>query len=345
LASFRVERDLPVGVLTSRDRPPAPRDAGFVTRLRSFEVAHTAIMPSLPAKLLRVGRDSVVHLHISQAFAPEAVLLARLVKRVPYIAHLHIDVGPSGFAGVFLRAYKPIVLGPVLRRAESVVVFTEEQRQSVQAKYRVDPRRIAVIPNGVERSFFESPTRRLRARPRLLFVGRLAVQKNIPLLLHALDGISEQFETTVVGDGDLESQLRDTTKRLHLQNVTFHGRADGPALLDLFHRADVFVLPSEREGMPLVLLEAMAMGLPIVATDISGNRDVVIDGVNGRLVPLNDVAAMRKTLLELVADPSEYVRMSLSAQSLAQRFSWEVVGEEFETLYARAGRTEREAGR
>jgi glycosyltransferase involved in cell wall biosynthesis len=97
--------------------------------------------------------------------------------------------------------------------------------------------------------------------------------------------------------------------------------------------------------MPLVLLEAMAMGLPIVASDIPGNRDVVIEGENGRLVPLNDIAALRSTLLRMVADPAEYVRMSRAARSLAQRFSWDVVGEEFETLYARAGRYKEPAPR
>jgi glycosyltransferase involved in cell wall biosynthesis len=244
-----------------------------------------------------------------------------------------------------LHIYKPFVLGRVLRRAETVVVFTEEQRQTIQSKYRIDPQRIAVIPNGVERSFYSDTPRSLHARPRLLFVGRLAIQKNIPFLLHALDGISDRFDTTLVGDGELAAESKELARRLGLQNITFFGRADGTTLLDLYRDADVFVLPSEREGMPLVLLEAMAMGLPIVASDIPGNRDVVIEGENGRLVPLNDVAALRSTLLRMVADPAEYVRMSRSARSLAQRFSWDVVGEEFETLYARAGRYKEPAQR
>jgi glycosyltransferase involved in cell wall biosynthesis len=345
LARYRSERELPVDVFTSELKGHAHGDAGFVSRLKSFNIAHTAIMPSLPRKLLQVERDSVVHLHVAQAYAPEAVLLARLVKRLPYIAHVHIDVGPSGPAGALLHIYKPFVLGRVLRRAETVVVFTEEQRQTMQAKYRIDPQRIAVIPNGVERSFYSDVPRSLHARPRLLFVGRLAIQKNIPFLLHALDGISDRFDTTLVGDGELAAESKELARRLGLQNITFFGRADGTTLLDLYREADIFVLPSEREGMPLVLLEAMAMGLPIVATDIPGNRDVVIEGENGRLVPLNDVAALRSTLLRMVAEPADYVRMSRSARSLAQRFSWDVVGEEFETLYARAGRYKEPAQR
>jgi glycosyltransferase involved in cell wall biosynthesis len=337
LASYRNRLGLPVEVLTSQtgDRADEAADAEFVQRLGSFSVAHTTVMPSLVTRLLRLGGNAVVHLHVSQAFTSEAVYLAGLVKKVPYVAHMHIDVGPSGSAGFLLHAYKPFILGPVLRGAAVVVVFTEEQRRAIGLKYRIDPRRIEVIPNGVENAFFSTQRRVRRRRPRLLFVGRLAVQKNIPLLLHALDGISERFETVLVGDGELGAELKALAESLHLENVRFHGRADGADLIDLFRQADLFVLPSEREGMPLVLLEAMAMGLPTVATDIAGSRDVVLDGENGRLVPLGDAAAMRRALLELVSDDREYSRMSESARKSAERFTWDAVGQDFEEIYAR----------
>jgi glycosyltransferase involved in cell wall biosynthesis len=338
LASYRSRLGLPVEVLTSHSgrRTNRAPEAEFVQRLGSIHVAHTTIMPSLVPRLLRLRSDSVVHLHVSQAFTSEVVYLSSLVRKVPYVAHVHIDVGPSGTAGFLLRAYKPYILGPVLRGAEVVVVFTEEQKQAIGVKYHLDPRRIEVIPNGVETAFF-APPRRVRARrPRLLFVGRLAVQKNIGMLLHALDGISERFDTTLVGDGELGGELKALAERLALQNVRFHGRADGEDLLDLFRQADLFVLPSEREGMPLVLLEAMAMGLPTVATDIAGNRDVVIDGQNGRLVPLNDAAAMQRALIELAFDETIYARMSESARKRGERFTWDAVGQDFEGVYARA---------
>jgi len=276
----------------------------------------------------------VIHLHVAPAFVPEAVYLAHLIRGLPYIAHLHLDVGPSGRAGALLRAYKPLVLGPVLRAAAHVVVFTGEQRAAVAAKYGVDKARIAVIPNGVEATFFYSDQRLPGAKPRLLFVGRLSVQKNLPLLLHALVGISERFDTTLVGDGELEANLRDAVVGLELQNVHFHGRVDGAELLDLYQNADIFVLPSEREGMPLVLLEAQAMGLPVVATDISGNRDVIVNGVNGLLIPPGDAEALREALLRIVSDLDDYQRMSEASRNLAAQYSWAEIGARFERLYA-----------
>lgn len=337
LALFRSQRGLPVEVLTSGPGPEVGSDLSdppFVKRLRSIEVAHTTIMPSLPWELFRLDADSVLHLHVSQAFGPELVHLTHLARHIPYVAHVHIDVGPSGPAGFLLGAYKPLVLGRVLRGAQSVVVFTEEQRQAIGTKYGIDGSKIAVIPNGVEASFYHSEPRQLHSPPRILFVGRLSIQKNVPLLLHALDGVSERFETTLVGSGDLEPDLKNLTRDLRLRNVRFHGRADGEALRDLFRQADILVLPSLREGMPLVLLEAMAMGLPIVATDIPGTRDVVVHEGTGLLVPTNDRMAMQKALLRLAGDPDSFTRFSDTAYAMAADYTWDSVGERFEQLYS-----------
>jgi glycosyltransferase involved in cell wall biosynthesis len=264
---------------------------------------------------------------------PEAVFAARVLRGLPYLAHVHLDVGPSGPAGALLRVYKPLILAPVLRKADRVVVFTEEQRSALSAKYRIDPERVVVIPNGVEDAFYYPDERVPRAKPRLLFVGRLSNQKNLPLLLQALAGVSDQFETTIVGDGELEAQLKELSAGLNLQNVRFYGRADGDELRNLYRNADIFVLPSEREGMPLVLLEALAMGLPVVATDIPGTRDVIHDGVNGRLVALGDAAALREALFSVTSSPETYRRMSEASRKFAHQYSWTAVGDMFERLY------------
>jgi glycosyltransferase involved in cell wall biosynthesis len=344
LAAYRRGLGLPVQVLTALDGvirvagpdEADPDEADYVRRLRSWNLAHTAVIPGLLPRLVRLPRKTVIHLHISQAFLPEAVLAAHLLRGLPYLAHLHLDFGASGRGGFLLRAYKPLLLGPVLRAAASVVVFTAEQRAAVMARYRLNPARVAVLPNGVHQRFFCTAQRLLHEKPRLLFVGRLSVQKNIPLLLHALDGVSERFETTLVGDGDQGRMLRETADRLRLQNVRFHGRADNAELRGLYQDADVLVLPSEREGMPLVLLEALAVGLPIVATDIPGNRDVVLPGRTGLLVPPSDPAQLRRALLEVTGDAQRYQRMSEAARARAARYSWTSVGAEFERLYAQA---------
>jgi len=337
LVAYRISRRMPVEVLTSK-HCNEQSDEAYVHRLKSYEIAHTPIMPALPIRLLRLSNNSLVHLHVAQAFVPETVYLAHAIRRLPYIAHLHVDVGPSGPAGFLLHAYKPLVLARVLRGAQAVVVFTDDQARVVASKYGVLPGRIAVIPNGVDMAFSMEEPRSIHSRPRLLFVGRLSVQKNIEMFLHALEGISGEFDTTLVGDGDLEDGLKNLAQDLRLENVRFCGRVDGEDLVEHFRQADIFVLPSEREGMPLVLLEALAMGLPVVATDIVGTRDVITNRESGILVPLNDVDRLRLALVEIASDETQYFRMSRAARAAAEQYSWDNVGDEFERLYALVSR-------
>lgn len=113
----------------------------------------------------------------------------------------------------------------------------------------------------------------------------------------SLEGISDQFVTRIVGDGELRSKLEQQARELNLKNVTFAGRKDDDELRDEYDAADIFVLPSEREGMPLVLIDAMAMRLPAVGTDVLGIRDMIDDGTNGLLAPLDDATKFRAPTL------------------------------------------------
>jgi glycosyltransferase involved in cell wall biosynthesis len=221
----------------------------------------------------------------------------------------------------------------MLRRADKVIVFSKEQSSLIQKKYGIKIERIAIVPNGVGQEFFYKNKRNLHHPTRLLFIGRLSVQKNLSQFLNALNGISEQFETNIVGHGELESDLKKEAKNLKLQNINFTGHAQGEKLLNFYKQADIFVLPSEREGMPLVLLEAMAMGLPILATDVIGNREVIKNGKNGLLVPLNDVASLRNALLRLKTDEKQYNTISEVSGEMAQSYSWNKVIKKLEKLY------------
>lgn len=328
----RTGRD--VRVITSRlGYHSGYKDEVPVTRLRAVEIAHTPLLPALLPQLLRVEKSDVVHVHVAQAFVPEVVWLASRIKGFRYVAHVHLDVAPSGPAGLLLKIYKPLLLGPMLRAAVHTIVFTQEQRQQMMKKYQLQAGRVVVVPNGVAERFYHTLPRSLHRVPRLLFVGRLSMQKNIPLFLNALDGISSQFDTRIVGDGELRPEHEALARNLKLKNVHFYGRRDGEDLRRHYHEADIFVLPSEREGMPLVLLEAMAAALPIVGTDVTGIRDVVIDGQTGRLAPFGDVAAFRSALIEISEDTKAYRAMSQAALAEAEQYSWLIVARRFEELY------------
>lgn len=338
LARTQAEKGFNVSVITSGQRVVSPiRPEKFpVVRLKSWLVANSTIMPFLFPKLLRIGRNSVVHVHITQAYTPDMVWLASLVKRFSYIAHVHLDVPPSGWAGFLLKPYKRIILRRVLRGARFVVVFTQDQKRYIGRKYGLDPAKVKVIPNGVEGAFYYDQPRSMHKTPRLLFVGRLGYQKNLQQLLHALDCASDEFTTTIVGDGEQGPDLKKLAADLKLKNVTFAGRKDGEELLKYYKQADIFVLTSEREGMPLVLLEAMAMGLPIIATNVTGSRDVIENGKNGLLVPYNNTDEFRAALLKIKTNATAYTAMSQASRMMADQYSWEKIAAKFEGLYKKA---------
>lgn len=292
-----------------------------VTRIRGRMIANLPVAPGLLWRLLRQPRGSLYHVHIAQAGFPEITLLAALLRGGTTIGHFHLDVEPSGTFGSIFKTYKRMIFPWVLRRMHHVIVFSSDQRRLVLDKYRVCPEKVHVLPNGVSEDYFYQTKRSLHTPARLLFVGRLSPQKNVSLLLRSLVGISDKFETTIVGDGELGAQLERQAAALQLSNVTFVGRRDGDALKQSYEDADILVLPSEREGMPLALLEGMAMRLPAVATDVLGTRDWVRDGKTGYLSPSDDADAMRESLLRML-DREKYLAMSDQALRAVAGYSW-----------------------
>lgn len=335
LANIQHQEGMKIRVITSdQDAKNIDfKDEIPVKRLWSFSLASTTIMPGLLPCLLRIKKNEVVHAHVVQAFMPEIVLLASKLKKYKYIIHIHLDAPPSTAAGILLNPYKKLILKRVLKAAQYVIVFTQDQKNEYIKKYDLDSGQVLIVPNGVDKIFYNSKLKTLHKKPRLLFVGRLNYQKNLQQLLNALDGISEKFSTTLVGVGEQEYELKHLAKELKLRNVVFAGRAEGDKLLEYYKESDIFVLPSEREGMPLVLLEAMAMGLPIVATNVTGNKDVVIDGRNGVLVPYQDKTALKDALLKLASSPDLYNQMAYSSRSLAKDYSWQKVNIRLKKIY------------
>ncbi len=337
LATTQAQAGLRTAVLTSDQAAHAGTITEDipVTRLRSFVLASTNVIPALLFRLLKLKKTDIVHLHVTQAYTPEMVWLASKIKGFSYVAHIHLDVTASGKAGFLLKIYKPLLLRRVLQSAKAVIVFTRDQKRHMSQKYSLKPDRVHVIPNGVEPKFFMRTTHTPHSPLNLLFVGRLGYQKNLQQLLHALDGMSKDFKTTLVGSDELHGELQQLAARLKLKNVSFPGRADGDALLDYYKNADAFVLPSEREGMPLVLLEAMAMGLPVVATNVTGNRDIVTDGVNGLLVPYADAEALATALQRLRQDRTLYDKLQRASLVTAKKYSWRtivtMIGQVYET--------------
>ncbi|QHN43068.1 glycosyltransferase [Candidatus Mycosynbacter amalyticus] len=299
------------------------KDGYHVSRLPGVMLGGLPVIPSLFWHLLRQPRGSIYHVHVAQAFMPEVAYLASRLRGGTFVAHFHLDVVPSGMFGQLFVLYKQLLFPRMLQHADKVIVFSEDQRELVMRKYQVDHTRVHIVPNGIRRGFQRlAPRTTLSSTPRLLFVGRLSHQKNLSYLLDALDGISDKFSTHIVGDGELRPELEQQAATLNLHNVAFVGRKDDDDLRQEYDNADIFVLPSEREGMPLVLIDAMAMRLPAIGTDVLGTRDMIEPGKNGQLVPLDQPAAFRQALLDAIASDADYARMSDDAYEYVRELAW-----------------------
>ncbi len=292
-----------------------------VTTLKSFEFAHTPIAPTFFWYLLWLPKNSLIHLHLSQAYYPELILLLFKIRRIPYIAHFHLDVGPSGFFGSLFLIYKKLCWEPILRNAKMVIACSSDQAAIVQTKYNVAKEKVIVIPNFVGQDFFsKSAYVAATDKLRLLYVGRIAIQKRIERLINAVAAISVPVQLTIVGDGEELPKLKELAKKLKLENVFFEGRKNDQEMQVYHQNSDLFLISSDREGgTPLVALEAMAAGLPIVGTDVTGVREL-LQGV-GILVEEPYAENFSKVIEDLWKKPAELNSLSLKSLGKAKQYS------------------------
>jgi glycosyltransferase involved in cell wall biosynthesis len=217
----------------------------------------------------------------------------------------------------FFHAVEPV---------DHLIAVSEAQRETY-LRIGVHPGRMTTVANGI-RARGPGPGRRAARdalglgpdQPVVMTVGRLNVMKGHVHLLDAVPGLLRRFPdlaVVVAGQGHLHDTLQAQAEALGVGGAVhlLGQRSDARALLDA---ADVFVLPSRHEGMPLALLEAMDVGLPVVATRVIGSAEVVVEGETGLLVRPRDPAALERALAQLLADPALRQRFGRTGQ---QRFA------------------------
>lgn len=325
-------REVEVLTTTTRAQPSADdgRSLVRVRRFRAVEFAHTPVSPGLFLALLRRKGGAVWHLHCAHALIAEQVMIAAWLRRQRYLLHFHLDVDSSGPLGRLLPLYKRHVFARAMRGAAAVIVLTPAQATFVEQTYRVPADRIHVVPNGVSSRYFLPPRPPTDAGPlRLLFVGRLEAQKNVARLIDALALVEGKVQLRIVGDGALRSQLEQRVAQCGLP-VEFAGSLFGDDLLRAYAEADAFVLPSDREGMALVALEAMAAGLPVIATDVPGNTELIA----GRgLLTAAEPGALAEAIDAVAADPGLRAELARRCADAARDYSWDAVTDRVELIY------------
>ena len=266
--------------------------------------------------------------------------IAWLLKRVfgiPYIVSLRGGDVPGFRPYDFQRYHK--ILSPFLHliwKDASAVVANSNGLRALANVF--DARfEIPIIPNGVNLQEYAAEVRAW-SPPRLLSVGRLVHQKGLDLAMHALAELKDlEWEWCIAGDGPQINVLRSLANELGIQDrITFPGWRSHAELVECYKGSNLFLFPSRHEGMPNVVLEAMASGLPVVASRIAGNEELVLDGETGLLFPSEDVESLCVALRKLLIDSSQRQKMgNASRRRVEALYSWENTAQRYALLLER----------
>ena len=267
------------------------------------------------ARLVRLRGIGHLHAHFASS-ATTVARVAAILTGVPYSFTAHAK-------DIFHESVDPADLERKLRDASGTVTVSDFNLDYLRRHHGPAAARVRRVYNGLDLQEFGYGTPRFR-EPRILFVGRFVAKKGVEVLLDAcaqLAGRGVQFRCDLVGAGPLEAALRDRAAALHLgSRVAFLGPQPRALVQAFLQRAAVFAAPcvvsddGDRDGLPTVLLEAMALGTPCIATDVTGIPEVLRDGVTGVLVPQHDAAALATAIARVLAGPALRARLAEAAR-------------------------------
>ncbi|MFQ5418819.1 MAG: glycosyltransferase family 4 protein [Anaerolineae bacterium] len=274
----------------------------------------------IAAHLLRHPVDAT-HAH----FASSATRVANLVYHlsgIPYSFTAHAK-------DIFHETVKPESLRGKIRDARFVVTVSRFNKAYLSRLMNNEPADIRCLYNGIDLKRFHPGADSRRSGNLILGVGRLVEKKGFDILIRAcgiLQDMGVDFRCDIIGKGDLHEVLSRLITTLNLQSqVYLLGPKPQDQVQQAYKRAAIFALPcvigadGNRDGLPTVLLEAMASGLPVVSTRLTGNPEIIDDGVNGRLVPPGDAVELAYALADLLRNNSRRRQMAAEARLKVER--------------------------
>jgi phosphatidylinositol alpha-mannosyltransferase len=273
-------------------------------------------------------RPDVVHVH--EPFVPGPSMFAALRSRAPVVATFHAYADYSRLLDLAAPA-----LRRVWERLSLRIAVSQAAARFVGGPMR--ERDMRIVPNGADVELFASaqPAQLPEGR-RILFVNRLDPRKGFRVMVDAFRILAAERPDTILvvaGDGAERVALRELPIETR-SRVVMLGNVPHQELPPYHAAAEVFCAPSTgRESFGIVLVEAMAAGLPVIATDIPGYREVVRDEVEGILVPPRDPDALARSLAQVLDDVDLGKRLGAAGRQRARRYSWDTVAAEIEAIY------------
>jgi len=330
-----VENKDGVRILRVRSRRKSIQDCGFAG-------AWSFVFSAQPVyrQLLKKNRYDIVHYFFGLPTGALSMLTPGSGDIPSVISLRGSDVPGYDSVNRFLEAAHS-VLSPLTKKIwkNADAVVANSRSLSDLAREFCPEKDVSVIPNAVESENFMPNGNHKRKGPfkvQVLTVARLIPRKGIEDLLHAVQLLNDKtVELRIQGSGSHSDSQQRLAIRLGIQDqVTFGGFKPRQLLPYVYQNADIFALPSHSESCAMALLEAMACGLPVVATRIGGTTEHMEDGMNGFLVPPRDPRALAKALERLVRNPDLRRTMGrLNANKIRQSYTWDAVAEAYLGTY------------
>lgn len=285
-------------------------------------------------QVFRLNRATIVHTHhfpsLFYSFLPAILMGARLI---------HTEHGLA----TYTARHRRLALRFMSCFCHAVVAVGSESERFLRNQVGIATKKLSVIPGGVRIDRFRSVSRAesrralgLKESDRVVvMVARLSPEKNHALLLNAFDVVLKHIHNAhllIVGGGPEQAAIADRIRQLGLSDsVSMLGvRHDIPEILSA---ADIFALTSDREALPISILEAMAAGLPVVSTNVGDVHTIIEDGANGRLVQPGDFEAFANAVINLLQEPELATLMGNTNRVSANEFSVSTMAEKYEQLY------------
>lgn len=282
-------------------------------------------------------------------------LVGAIIKKFTGKKHL-LTIHAGGLFALETLPFKHKVTNFIVVNCDHVTVVSSYNREKllnlVTTNLRPEiEKKIKIIPMGVNiEKFIQKDKTMLRAKygtpidtSMLLFVGRLSEKKGIEYIIKAMAIIiknDKNIKLWIIGSGELEGDLKSLVNKLQLNDhIEFRGKVGEEELIESYILADIMIVPSivtsygDTEGMPVVIMEALASGKPIITTDVGGITDAIMDGDTGILVQQKSSEELAKKIYELINDEELREHLSKNAVKCArEKFSWDVIANKYDQL-------------
>jgi N-acetyl-alpha-D-glucosaminyl L-malate synthase BshA len=339
IAKYLAKRGHEVHIITSSESGILNQEQQnfYIHTIKRGKVRFIRFLPFLIRILavLRKIKPDIIH---AQTIGMGIVgFLAKKFFKIPYIVY-------GRGSEVYLSwPLKNQVSKLVFRHADAVIALTEDMKKLLQ---RFCNREVYVIPNGIELDRFSNLPKKEEVLSKIgidkqenviIFVGRLCYVKGVKYLIQAMNIITKEnrkVKLLIIGDGEERQNLENFVKELNLENnVIFLGNFHNEKIPEYMSASDIFVLPSLSEGFPVVILEAMACGLPIVATNVGGIPYIIKERENGFLVMPKNAEQIAEKVLYLIENKNILKEISENNKERVKDYNLNNVVEKLEKIY------------